>query len=303
MAAVEALEAERPPPGRDAVLTDVDFPWRVLGLLNVFRLVVSIVLFGVFYFADAPRVIGANEPALAIGALAALLGGGVAMIVLLRYRFPGVVAQCFFQFAIDIVSLTLLTHASGGITSGVAGVLVISVGSLAMLLPRARAFLLAALTALVLLGEQTLAQWQGMTDTAQYASVGILGAVIFVITAVMQVLRTRMVETEALAEQRGVDLRNLAELNEYIIQHLRESIVVVDSDDRVRLINESALRHLGADSAEPGLSIEELSADLAEHLSAWRQGETDGRARRTIASADGATTIHPQFAPITGDRD
>src|SRR5690606_15811529 len=98
MAAVEALEAERPAPGRDAVLTDVDFPWRVLGLLNVFRLVVSIVLFGVFYFANEPRVIGANEPELAIGSLLALLCGGAAMIMLLRHRFPGVVTQCFFQF-------------------------------------------------------------------------------------------------------------------------------------------------------------------------------------------------------------
>src|SRR5690606_28610373 len=110
------------------------------------------------------------------------------------------------------------------------------------------------------------------------------------------------VETEALAEQRGVDLRNLAALNEYIIQHLRESIVVVDSDDDVRLINESALRQLGADTDEPGLPVEELSADLAEHLRAWRQGLTETRARRTIASADGSTTIHPQFAPITGER-
>ena len=29
-------------------------------------------------------------------------------------------------------------------------------------------------------------------------------------------------------------------LNDYIIQHLRESIVVVDHDDQIRLINESA---------------------------------------------------------------
>jgi two-component system sensor histidine kinase PilS (NtrC family) len=301
MAAVEAFEVERPQAGRE-VLADADFPWRVLGLLNVFRLIVAMLLLGVYYLSNEPRIIGANEPSLAVGALLALLGGGIAMIVLLRQRFPGVVTQSFFQFGIDIVTLTLLTHASGGISSGVGGVLVISVGSLAMLLPRERAFLMAALTALVLLGEQTLAQWQGMTESTQYASVGILGAVIFVITAVMQVLRTRMVETEALAEQRGVDLRNLAELNEYIIQHLRESIVVVDSDDHVRLINESALRHLGADSADGGVPMEALSAELAQRLRDWREGVADGSTAVAIGSADGSTTIRPQFAPLAGGR-
>jgi two-component system sensor histidine kinase PilS (NtrC family) len=301
MAAVEAFEVERPQAGRE-VLADADFPWRVLGLLNVFRLIVAMLLLGVYYLSNEPRIIGANEPSLAVGALLALLGGGIAMIVLLRQRFPGVVTQSFFQFGIDIVTLTLLTHASGGISSGVGGVLVISVGSLAMLLPRERAFLMAALTALVLLGEQTLAQWQGMTESTQYASVGILGAVIFVITAVMQVLRKRMVETEALAEQRGVDLRNLAELNEYIIQHLRESIVVVDSDDHVRLINESALRHLGADSADGGVPMEALSAELAQRLRDWREGVADGSTAVAIGSADGSTTIRPQFAPLAGGR-
>ena len=120
-----------------------------------------------------------------------------------------------------------------------------SVGSLALLLTTERAFLLAALTALLLLLEQTFAQLQGMTTSAQYAPAGILGAAIFVITAVVQLLRERIVETEALAAQRGLDLRNLVELNDYIIQHLRESIVVVDDQDRIRLITESAAKHLG----------------------------------------------------------
>ncbi len=36
----------------------------------------------------------------------------------------------------------------------------------------------------------------------------------------------RFAESEALARQRGVDLENLNQLNEYIVQNLRESIVV-----------------------------------------------------------------------------
>ena len=67
--------------------------------------------------------------------------------------------------------------------------LIVSVGTLALLVPMERAFLLAAIATLVLLTEQTLAQLQGITTGAQYAPAGILGAVIFVITAVVQLLR------------------------------------------------------------------------------------------------------------------
>ena len=303
MAAVEALEVDTRKPARNAVPVDSEFPWRVLALLNVFRLVVALLLLAVFHVTDTPRLIGENEPALALSALLGMLAGGIAMTVCLRRRFPDVTMQALLQFGIDIIAIAFVTHASGGISSGVAGVLVISVGSLSMLLSSDRAFLLAAVSALVLLGEQTLAQWEGMTTSAQYTSVGILGAVIFVITAVMQVLRARMVATEALAEQRGVDLRNLVELNEYIVQHLRESIVVVDADDQVRLINGSALTHLGAGEDAKPEALRELSPELHAHLQAWRRNAPPTRTGRTIASADGATTIHPHFAPLSSGRD
>ena len=39
-----------------------------------------------------------------------------------------------------------------------------------------------------------------------------------------------------------LDLANMAQLSQYIVQHLRESILVIDSQDRIRLINESAAR-------------------------------------------------------------
>jgi two-component system sensor histidine kinase PilS (NtrC family) len=128
-----------------------------------------------------------------------------------------------------------------------------------------------------------------------------LGAVIFVITAVVQLLRTRLVETEALAEQRGLDLRNVVELNEYIIQHLRESIVVVDGHDQVRLINESAIKQLGAGANRTEANLAALSADLARGLTGWREGTQVGRTEVAFAAADGAT-IQPHFAPLSAGR-
>jgi two-component system sensor histidine kinase PilS (NtrC family) len=303
MAATEALEVSRPKPVRGAVVAATsDFAWRVLILLNLFRLTIGTVLLVVFYVVDRPRIIGEADPNLAWATLLAMLGVGCAELVLLRRRFPGPKVQTYLQFGADLAIIALLIHASGGISSSLGGILIVTVGTLALVLESERAFMLAALTTFVLLLEQAVAQFQGMATSAQYAPVGILSAAIFVIAAVVQLLRTRIVETEALAEQRGLDLRNLVELNDYIIQHLRESIVVVDSEDRIRLINSSAAKHLGSSTRATDEALGAISAPLAEQVSSWRKQAFGGERVSPFSSADGSTNIVPHFAPLGENR-
>ena len=304
MSAVDAVDTQRAKsPSHPAAHSSVtaDFAWRVLVLLNLFRLAVGTVLLAIFYLVDSPRIVGDTNSELAWWALIGLLAAGCVFLILLHRRTPGTRWQTYLQFTIDLVAVALLIHASGGISSGLGGVLIVSVGTLALLLPTERALLLAAVAALVLLGQQTYAQLQGITTGTQFASVGILGAVIFIIASVVQLLRTRLVETEALAEQRGIDLRNLVELNDYIIQHLRESIVVVDGEDQIRLINESAVKQLAAAARSGETSLATLSPDLAAELRRWRSGSNVDRTQMTFSSPEGAS-IQPHFAPLGSDR-
>ena len=305
MSAADASPTARLRLGRitTSVPNSEDFTWRILILLNVFRLTLGSVLLIVFLAVTEPHIIGGTNPTLAWGALVAMLATGAVEIWLLRNRSPSPGVQIYGQLALDLMVITALMHASGGVSSGVGGLLIVSVGALALVVPGELAFLFAAVAALTILGEQTVSQLQGVTGTAAYAPAGILGAVIFVITIVVQVLRRRMLETEALAEQRGVDLKNLSELNEYIVQHLRESIVVVDGDDRLRLINESAATQLGAPSRPAGLSLSEISPELANRLATWRdKGSAPGEPPLNLSSADGTATIIPHFAPLGTER-
>ncbi len=302
MSAVDAVDTQRAksPPRPTASSVTADFAWRVLVLLNLFRLSVGVVLLAVYYLVDTPRIVGDTDATLAWRVLVGLLGAGCAFLFMLQRRMPSARLQTYLQFTTDLVAVALLIHASGGISSGLGGVLIVSVGTLALLLPTERAFLLAAVSTLVLLGGQTYAQLDGITTGAQFAPVGILGAVIFVVTAVVQLLRTRLVESEALAEQRGIDLRNLVELNDYIIQHLRESIVVVDDQDHIRLINESAIKQLAAAGRPGDVHLAAVSSELANEISRWREGSGD-RTKVAFGSPDG-TTIQPHFAPLSSGR-
>jgi two-component system, NtrC family, sensor histidine kinase PilS len=98
-----------------------------------------------------------------------------------------------------------------------------------------------------------------------------------------------------------VDLANLAQLSQYIVAKLRESILVVDGEDRIRLINEPAAGILGSANAWPDALLGECSPRLLYLLSAWRQhGATDETG--TFAAADGARLIHPHFAHLGSAR-
>ena len=101
-----------------------EFPWRVLGLMNVFRLMAPMVLLLVFFF-DAPRrSIGTQYPGLFIGICAAYFAFGLVSIQVLQRRWPSVQWLALFQVAVDTVAITLLIHASGGVASGLGTLLI-----------------------------------------------------------------------------------------------------------------------------------------------------------------------------------
>ena len=161
--------------------------------------------------------------------------------------------QTIIQATIDITCLMLLLHACGGISSGLGLLLLVPVGGLAFLLPPRSALFLAAVTAITVLVHTIWQQIGGHSDISVYATAGFLGLVLFTIAASASVLATRVRESEDLVRQKDLDLANLADLSQYIVQHLRESLLVVDTADRIRLINESAAEILGTStpSREP----------------------------------------------------
>lgn len=291
-----------PSPGGSAAAQG-EFAWRVLGLLNIFRFTVAAVLLAALFLIRDPRIVGDLKPVLAAASLFGLLTFSIGNQFLLRLRSPDVLAQACTQFSVDLAAIVLLMHASGGIDSGFGNLLIVSIGTLTLLIRLDQALFFCALGTFVLLGEQTYSYVKGISEIADFAATGILAAVLFVFTGVVQLLRNRMVETEALAAQRGVDLQNLVELNEYIIRHLRESIVVVDSDNRIRLLNESAAALLGTSGDAHNRRLEDLTPELTERLERWRSGaERSDVSSFVIENDPNATKLDPHFARLGSDR-
>jgi two-component system, NtrC family, sensor histidine kinase PilS len=271
--------------------------WRVLGLLNLFRLLVPLVLASLHYLLPESTSVGWADPKLFQNVVMAYFAAGIVMIAALKNHWPSLEQQAWVHIALDVVGISLLLYSSGGVASGLGMLLVIPVAAVSLI--TRRAFVIPAGAAIALLIQQVAAQFAGTASVGDYTAAGVLGVILFIAALSVLPLGERIRETEELVRQRDVDLANLAELSQYIVQHLRESILVVDASDRIRLINESAAEILGDRSAIPGALLGEVHPRLLYSLSTWRQSPHTAPTNPTsFVAADGLRAIEPHFAPL-----
>ena len=276
---------------------------RLQRLVGIFRgIVATAILITAALYTDPP-VLGARYPNLFFAT--AFVYASLAWISLI-YQTRVADNQRMLtpvHLLIDIACITIMLHASGGISSGLGSLLVVFVGAASLTLRSQHAFLAAAITALAILGEQLASYWMGLSPANAFIPAGVLGAIIFTIASAANPLARRLQESEALAHQRGIDLANMAQLNDYIIQHLRESIVVVDELENIRLINQSAAEHLGTSTRGVGRSLSSVSPELQRILLNWRRTGDASTAPEGFLSANGSAQINAYIAPLVSSGD
>ena len=280
-----------------------DLAWRVIGLLNLYRVLVPLVLISMQVLAGPQWAPVATRPSLFTSACIAYFTAGVLLVIARRLEWASLRIVALVNAVVDSVAVALILYAGGGISSGLGILLVLPVAALAVLADHRDAFLIAAVAALGVLVQQVFVTLEDNSPTTDYTAAGVLGVVLFSIALSLWPVASRLRESEALVRRQEVDLANLAQLSQYIVQHLRESILVIDPQDRIRLINESAAQMLGDDKAYPDALIGEASPQLLYLLETWRQSEVHtggfpGGTDPTFVSADGGRLVRANFAPL-----
>ncbi|MGH8310006.1 MAG: two-component system sensor histidine kinase NtrB, partial [Steroidobacteraceae bacterium] len=224
---------------------------------------------------------------------------GVLLVLSRRLAWPSLRLVALVNSSVDALAIALILYASGGVSSGLGILLVLPVGALAVLATNRDAFLIAAVATLAVLVQQILVQLRGDAQATDYTTAGMLGIVLFAVALSAWPIANRLRESEAVVRRQEIDLANAAQLSQYIVQHLRESILVVDAEDRIRLINESAAQILGDRQSYPGALLGEAAPRLLYLFETWRQNRSNAAdANQTFVAADGARIIRPHFAPL-----
>jgi two-component system, NtrC family, sensor histidine kinase PilS len=280
----------------------IDLAWRVIGLLNLYRLLVPLVLIGVEAFAGPQWALLTTRPRMFLSACIAYLTAAVLLIIARRLEWSSLRIVALVNSGVDAAAMGLILYASGGVASGLGILLVLPVGAMAVLADHRDAFLFAALAAIAVLIQQIFVNLEDGGPATDYTTAGVLGAVLFLIALSAWPIANRLRESEAMVRRQEIDLANLAQLSQYIVQHLRESILVIDTQDRIRLINESAAHILGDTNAFPEAVLGEASPRLLYLLETWRQNQGNTAVfpapDQTFVGADGARIIRANFAPL-----
>jgi two-component system sensor histidine kinase PilS (NtrC family) len=281
--------------------TQTDLGWRIVGLTNLYRLLSVVVLLSVHVLTQPNPTFGNYLPRLFTSVLVLyfVLAGLLAFVA--RRYWPGRRAMVLTHTLVDATAIALLMYSSGGVSSNLGILFVIPVGSMALLAVGREALVIAAIAALAILAQQFASQLAGFCGTGDYLLAGVMGVIIFLVAASAWPVANRLRESEAQVRRQEVDLANLAQLSQYIVQRLRESILVVDPTDRIRLINESAAEILGDAAAVPGALLGEVSPRLLYLLTTWRssaEARPGEPLHGTFTAADGARIVEAHFAPL-----
>ena len=279
-------------------ISSVDLAWRVLALVNLFRLLVPLLLM-ILFLTIAPGPVGQFRPSLFVGTATAYFLFAAGAISSIRGRWPALELQTLISVCVDVLAIALLTYSSGGMNSGLAALMVLPVGAASFIVGRRLALACASIAALALLLQQGFSILATHGDAGDFAAAGIVGALIFIVTLAVGPLASSLRESEELVRQREVDVANLAELNQFIVQHLRESILVVDMNDTIRLINESAAQLLRGAQVQPGTPLGEVSTRLSYLLGTWRRHSYDWQlSSLSVVSSDGGSLVQPHFVSL-----
>lgn len=261
-----------------ALQSDPTLQTRAIRIINIFRFLLSLV-FVVFYaYADKLDLISNDNPPLFFSLALAYMLFSLTLLVVTPLKSPAIVAFHPIQIVIDILFIILMMHAAGGIQSGLGLLLIISIVTASLVSDGRLALFYAAVATIGLLLEQTyqIAQWQ--LTVSSYTQPAMLSLSCFATASLAYSLAKRILQSEALASSRGVDLENLAQVNELIAQEMQDGVLVVDQDLNIRHHNAQAEQLLALKfNASNALNLQQSVPEIANMLTEWTQNNDNDK--------------------------
>ena len=245
--------------------------WPALRLFSIYRLVLSIIFFGLSFLSSQSRFLASLDP----NSLRWVCGcyGLFAVLALIcaYFRWLPYKLQVYVSIIIDIIFIIALMNLYGGVTSGFGTLLIAVVAGGSLLLPGRTALLFAALATLAVLCHEIYANLNELYETTAYAQAGLLGAALFATALLAITLAHRATESAKLAAQRGIDLANLAKLNEHLINRMEAGIMVVDEDSTIKMHNHAAWKLLDQPEISEHTKLLDISVPLFDLYKSWNK--------------------------------
>jgi two-component system sensor histidine kinase PilS (NtrC family) len=193
-------------------------------------------------------------------------------IPMVKFRRPSFNIQLGIQIGTDIVGIVLLSYASGGASSNLAVLLLVSLAAAGLICRGRITLFFAALASIAVLLEHSYSVLAYDAPVSQFMQAALLSTAYFAVAYLAHKLSKYAVASEKLAAKRGVDVSYLAEANRMVIQDMPDGVLLVDERGVIRLSNPGAARLLGYTfSGERKDTLSVCSPLLDALYGVWRQ--------------------------------
>src|SRR5258706_12647190 len=251
--------------------------WRPLFYFNAYRLASALVLVAAVVMLADDIPFGSNSRHLYLYTDAGYIIFSLLAFVAIVPRRPYFTIQLSVQICADILFITVLMYASGGISSGLGLLLLVSLAAVGLISRGRLTLFFAALATIAVLTEQTYQVIFLTGSTAQYAQAGLLSIGFFATGWLAHSLAKRAVAIEAIVAQREIDLANLGQGNQLVIQDMQDGVLVVDERGVIRQINSRAEAILGPlRRSHREVLLQDYAPTLAARLEQWRRDPGSG---------------------------
>lgn len=290
----------RAAPSKASAEKTPDGYWQSLHYFNLYRLVIAGVFAAIALYGEHLNIRPVKVELFFITSLVYVILAAVSELAI-SSRWPRFDIQLSGYVLLDIVCITLLTFASGGLSTGLPLLIVVTLATASLVSNGRLATFNAAMATIFLLLEQSFEVLHFDMPASHFFQAGLFSLGFFATAILANTLSRRLMASEIVSRQRGVDLANMAKVNQLVIQDMQDGVLVVDGRGRIRQANQQASRLLAADIRTDSKSIlSETSSTLAERFKLWAEDpEYEFDPMRVLANGK---QLRTRFVPVAADR-
>ena len=269
----------------------------VFRVYNYYRVLIAFLFLFLFLDPNLNEFVGTINPELfqntIITYIVANIIIGIATLFV-SVRFLSRTAPALTVILGDILGLTLLMSASGGVDSGLGNFLFFTLAFAGGLIHGRVSTVLPAVAFILTLYGEFYLFFLNQNEVQNFFQAGLLGIVYFVTNILFQTLSNQL-------RTRQSEVVMLEQINELIIENMRTGVVVLTEDNRSRLMNNAAERFLAMPDKPLNADHSNLPAVLLDVVEAWKNNPSQPEVTFSPVNSnlELVATLSELYAPST----
>lgn len=259
----------------DSIRQFSEMHWKSLRYFNFYRFCIAGLLFASSLFHPSSfSILSPGHGTFHLAVTSLYLLATMASFIGLHYYHRRFNMQLSLHVLLDVLVLTLLMHAGGGLRSGLGAMLMVTLAGAGLVGQGRLVLFYAAVAALAVLFEQSYRAMAVDFEMGDFFQAGLFSAGFFAVAISARLLARRVIANEELARKRGVDLRNQTLVSQRVIEEMQDGVLVLSRNGWVKQHNPRAEQLLGLSDPSARMLVN-YSTELAQGFADWCERASD----------------------------